>query len=411
MERYIKNSTKTLIFSMPLLLLVIRDWVVLSFLLLVVTASLSLIYQKNEVTISKQERLLMAFFLAAFLSTLATYLFGDFTQVETKNLVRYLMFVGFLPVFLLIRKNGLPQNAFWYGVVIGAIIAGVVALTEIIFLDRSRAGAAHNSIVFGDHALLLGILSLLSIPYLSRKNRYLALLPVLGFLSGMLASMLSGSRGGWVAVPVFLLIIAIYFTDLGSIKARASYILVFAILAVVAFSIPQTGIQNRINQAIVEINDYRHDERKSSSVWQRLEMWRASIELSTKKPVLGVGLRQYHTSIKELVDATDKYDPAIRNYTHPHNEYLFALVERGVVGLVTILLILFYPAYLFVITLRRQDESLRPIAIAGLVIVSGYAIFGLTEAMFNRSLTVNYYTMMMALLLGALFSKQESLDS
>lgn len=347
----------------------------------------------------------MAFFVAAFLSTLLTYVLGSFTVVETTNLVHNLAFLGFVPVFLLVKRNGLPQKPFWYGIVAGASITGVTALIEVTILNHAVASGGHHHIIYGDHALLLAMLSLLSFSFFREKGKYYLLLPFIGLFFGAMASVLSTARGSWIAVPAFLLIITMSFKQLGSTKARLIYLASFVLLAILAYAIPQTGIKDRINQAISDIHNYQTGQKKSTSVGLRFEMWRASKELVAENPITGIGLRQYQRKIKELVHSSDRYEKAVGRFAHPHNEYLYALVERGVIGLFTILLILFYPMYLFFQSLQGNSGPDRAIAIAGLVITVGYAIFGLSESIFNRPTTANFYTMMMALLLGSLYSR------
>ena len=388
-----------------MLLLVLRGWVVLCFVLLIVTSVVSLIYSKNSFTLSKRERLVIVFFVAAFLSPLLTYILGDFTVEETTNLVHNLAFLGFVPVFLLVKRNGLPKQAFWYGIVIGAMITGISALVEVTVLNHSRATGGHHHIIYGDHALLLAMLSLLAFSFFKEKGKFYLLLPILGLFLGLMASVLSTARGSWIVFPVFLLIVAIFFRQLGSIRTRLTYLLAFVFLAIFAYAIPQTEIKDRIDQAISDIHNYQTGIKKSTSVGLRFEMWRASKELVVENPITGIGLHQYPHKIKELVDSSNTYEKAIGRFAHPHNEYLYALVERGVIGLFTILPILLYPMYLFFRSLHGNNRPDRSIAIAGLLITTGYAIFGLTESIFNRPTTINYYTMMMALLLGSLYSR------
>jgi len=393
----------SIIFAAPLLLLNLRAWIVVCFFILVVTAIVSLIQNRISFALTKQERWLIVIFVAAFLSTLLTYVLGNFTIPETTNLIHNMAFLGFVPVFILTKKNGLPQHAFWYGIVTGAILTGITALIEVTVLSHPRATGAHHHIIYGDHALLLGIMSLLSYSFFKPKGKYYLLLPFLGLLFGIMASVLSTARGSWIAVPVFLLILVYFFDRLGPLKTRISYLIIFLLLALIAFAIPQTGIKHRINLAVSDISSYQVGQSNGTSVGLRFEMWRASIELAKEKPFTGIGLRQYQYKIQELVDKSGKYEEAVGSYAHPHNEYLYALVERGVVGLLTILLILFFPAYLFFSSLRSRNESTRVIAIAGLIVTSGYIVFGLTEAIFNRPTTTNFYSMMMALLLGSLY--------
>lgn len=109
MEKFIQKATGTLIFALPILLLNLRAWAVLCFVLLIFISFLFLVTNKEPAAFKTQEKTVSWFFMAAFLSTLLTYLLGNFTFDETTNLVHNLAFLGFVPVYILIKKNGLPQ--------------------------------------------------------------------------------------------------------------------------------------------------------------------------------------------------------------------------------------------------------------------------------------------------------------
>ena len=59
---------------------------------------------------------------------------------------------------------------------------------------------------FGDMALILGVMSLFSIDWFGRDGAALRILKIVGFIAGVAASFGSGSRGGWLAIPAFIII-------------------------------------------------------------------------------------------------------------------------------------------------------------------------------------------------------------
>jgi hypothetical protein len=97
----------------------------------------------------------------------------------------------------------------WAGVTAGAVFAGAAALVQVAALDMSRAvGTEGNAIVFGDLALLMGALSVAlvgpAVAWSSRlgpnAERHVALATTAAAIGGAVASLLSGSRGGWLAI-------------------------------------------------------------------------------------------------------------------------------------------------------------------------------------------------------------------
>ena len=72
-------------------------------------------------------------------------------------------------------------------------------------------------------------------------------------------------------------------------------------------------------------------------------------------------------------------------YTNAHNDYLDALVKRGIPGLLALLALFLVPLSLFARVLRDGPATARPFALGGVVLCTCYIIFGLT----TTSLTLN----------------------
>jgi O-antigen ligase len=133
-------------------------------------------------------------------------------------------------------------------------------------------------------------------------------------------------------------------------------------------------------------------------IGQRLEMWRAALHLFGEAPVFGVGLGAYQTETGKLVDA-GLAAPDSARYDHPHSDFFDALANRGLVGLFALLLLLGVPAWLYARRLESRDPHAMGAALGGLLVVVGYAIFGLTETLFIHSVTIGWYVMMTAVFL------------
>lgn len=136
----------------------------------------------------------------------------------------------------------------------------------------------------------------------------------------------------------------------------------------------------------------------NTPVGQRLEMWRAALQLFASAPVFGVGLGAYQVETGKLVDA-GLAAPGSARYDHPHSDFLDAMANRGFVGLLGLLLLLGVPAWLYARRLDSHDPHAMGAALGGLLVTVGYAIFGLTETLFIHSVTIGWYVMMTAMFL------------
>ena len=147
----------------------------------------------------------------------------------------------------------------------------------------------------------------------------------------------------------------------------------------------------------LESGEYRYTMLRSS-VGQRLEMWSAAIRLFTKAPLLGVGTGAYQSEAKTMVDA-GVAPPGSADYDHPHSDYFDALANRGLLGFLTLAALLGVPAWFFSRHLGSREPIRVGAALGGLLIVTGFALCGLTETMFIHSLTIGWYVIMTSVFL------------
>ena len=131
-------------------------------------------------------------------------------------------------------------------------------------------------------------------------------------------------------------------------------------------------------------------------VSQRLEMWRAAWLLFRQAPVFGMGTGAYQDETGVLV-AAGRVPPDIADFDHPHSDYFDALSSRGLLGFLVLVLLLGVPAWLCKDGLDSHDPHRVGAALGGVLVATGFAIFGLTETMFIHSVTIGWYVIMTAI--------------
>ncbi|WP_081786000.1 O-antigen ligase family protein [Halomonas sp. BC04] len=212
----------------------------------------------------------------------------------------------------------------------------------------------------------------------------------MGVLLGSLASLLSGTRGGWVVLPGLLAICLLAFGGWITVRRRMQLAALGALLVVSAVAIPQMGVQARLALGIEHASRYLSGERTVATA-ARLEIWRGAVLLISEHPLRGWGNAGYLEGMAQL-SAKGRLDPATSNYWHAHSDLLDAWVRRGALGLAALLAIYLLPVYLFRHGISARDPTRRALATCGLLLPAGFAGFGLSYAFMAYSAGVAAYT-------------------
>jgi O-antigen ligase len=304
-------------------------------------------------------------------------------------------------------------KAMYGGLIVGCIGAGAVAMWQVHVEGAPRASGfptqRTNAIQWGNLALLLGVMLLLQAIALRKRFGWPGkLLAVVGVLAALDASVLSQSRGGWLAL---LAAIPLGLVLLYQIKPRAlgkAVIGLLVLLAVVS-AMNYRVLAQRMHLMEKEVVVYDTQRDASSSVGQRFEHWRFAWDMTKERPLLGWGMGRYMAE-KEARVAAGRYHPAIVEYKFVHNEVLDVLVKRGIVGLLALLAFYAIPIWLFWPTRERMachaDARVRAqvlaLRLAGLSIPVLYIGFGLTQVFFAHNSGIMFYLFMTTLCWSAL---------
>ncbi|MFG6178952.1 O-antigen ligase family protein [Halomonas sp. THAF12] len=295
-----------------------------------------------------------------------------------------------------LRCVGPSPRHWWLGIAAGALAAGGIALFECLVLRYSRASNGMNPIPFGNIALLLGCLSLLAaIWWWARRRRAsrrhiqasrgerLALVAVLG---GFLASLLSGTRGGWVALPLLLGLcyLAWRWLPVGTVRPAAPWrrftMIMGLLMLMVVTAVPISGVTSRLERAVEDFQAYQQGEERDGSVGLRLEMWRAGYRLFLERPVTGWGEGRLEAARDDMVARGDLH-PGVSVFDQLHSDTIDTAARRGLLGLVVLGLFYGVPLWLFYRRLGHEEVGVRVLAVAGLLIPVAFLEFGLTQSM------------------------------
>ncbi|WP_242597102.1 O-antigen ligase family protein [Billgrantia sulfidoxydans] len=366
--------------------------------LLLLLGSAWLLVVRPTLGLSRQDWLVIAaLFSYATVGMVAAWVDGQGARGLDKP-IRFLLAV---PAMLLVMAYPPRLAWMWSGIILGAIGAGSWAGWQKLVAEVARAEGYTYVIQFGNLSMLLGIFCLAGLGWAVVQPRRWpwVLLLLVGALMGILGSLFSGSRGGWIGFPFVLLVLYRGYGRQLSARLKVAALALMVTGAMLVYAMPQTGVQPRIHQAFDNISQYASGENRRTSLGDRFEMWRGSALLVLEKPFIGWGTEGYKEGMQRLADK-GVINPYVTRYGHVHNEFLDALVKRGLIGLAVLLALYLVPLRLFIQHFKTQDMELRSLAVAGALLPVAYIDFGLSQVFLAHNSGVMMYAFWLVVLWG-----------
>ncbi|MGE0072349.1 MAG: O-antigen ligase family protein [Thiomonas sp.] len=319
------------------------------------------------------------------------------------------------PIFFALRRLP-PQRllVLWPGMIFGAFAAAAL----VVFDPRdwgasdgvARLGSAFvNPIHFGDIALTLGVLPALGLVQrpltpVSVRSMLWPAAALLAAAAGLYASILSGSRGGWVAIPLFVVLAAVF--NRSALHARTVLVAALAMLLAVslaAIAVPET--RQRIELVFSNLHAFDHGN-EDTSIGIRFQLWKAAWVIFTEHPLFGVGMGGFKALMTPM-QQSGLLTPLAADLGRQevHSEILSRLSQLGIVGLAAIAAVYIVPARLFWRRVDAVSAASRAAARMGLALVLGFVVYGLTVETFDLTMTAAFYALTVAVLLAAAYPK------
>ncbi|MEO0544171.1 MAG: O-antigen ligase family protein [Pseudomonadota bacterium] len=365
----------------------------------------------------------------------------------------YLIFLA--PLFLLPRYAVGPskeklRQLFKVALAAAGIVAGVVAVFQLLYWDMRAEGAAGNALAFATVAAMFGPASLLLLIESERPSD--KLLGILGWSGAVIAVILSQSRTMIVVVLACSVLVAAFnwralTRDISVVLMR---LLVGLTLAVTALSV--VVVLDRTN---TDVQAGKADETVPSSAgWRGVYLeagWRVAsnnwllgvgrferahrvgLELESKEvptklqtkteytswhrvlpqsvrpavvkwqverwerarekeiAIEGVGDQSQSPLPRPFIEATT-IERVVSPHSHLHNAYMTMFVDHGVIGLLSLLMLFFAPVLGAVNHgLHRTDPSLLSCYVAT---VLGLSFAGLTNVHIENDVIASYFVVL-----------------
>ena len=156
---------------------------------------------------------------------------------------------------------------------------------------------------------------------------------VAGILAGLMVvnMFMTDGRTGQLAFFILSGVLLFQYLQTSPWKALLALLLAPPLIFCASYHLSST-FKKRVDLAKKEVQIYRHNPR--TSVGQRLFFWEHSWHIFRQTPVLGVGTGGFEAAYAER---NHRYSPHMPTTDNPHNQYILASVQLGLVGLVSLL--------------------------------------------------------------------------
>lgn len=355
------------------------------------------LFKRPVLALSREDKLVLGVLVAFGLVQIFDLLIHE---GGTRHLDKPLRFILATLIFTVMRKYPPRLSWLWAGLAVGGILTATWAGYQKLFLQAERALGYTHVIQFGNIAMLTGLFCLAGLGWAGAQPQRRIWLPLLvaGAVGGILGSLFSGSRGGWVGLPLVLLVLYRAYSEYFSRRMRIMAPTLVVVAVVFVYNVPQLGVQERVHAAFNDISLYKQGN-PDTSLGARFEMWRAASQLALSKPLLGWGEVNYDAALRSLVERGKAHE-IVTNFGHPHNEFLNAAAKRGLLGVLALLALYLVPLRQFAGGLRSPNLTQRSLATAGTLLSVAYVDFGLSQAFFSHNSGVMVYSVWLIVLWG-----------
>ncbi len=335
-----------------------------------------------------EEKWLLASFALFSIVSIVSFLYWPQSREARMHLEDYATFIMLLPLYLLLRQFRLHLTCMLAILAVTAIELGVISLVS----NDARPSGAVNPMRYGNISLVLAVIPLIAILVIRNMAFTLKVLLMAASVLALAACFLTQSRGALLSIPVLAFICSVYLFWAGHPRY-----LIFLVLGLI-LAVAVASQQPRVQGTVTSFERYLQGDT-SSALGARFDMFRVAGRLIQERPVWGHGLNSYSSKATEIRKNTAGMNPEVGVWANPHNEILQVMVEKGVIGLITLLFLFAAPGYLFLQALSKADDSgagqqVKFYASCGLGLLVVYAVAGQSVALFEHDVFNHFFALM-----------------
>jgi len=382
--------------------------------ILILLGFYSWITRDESSSFEKSEKQIMFAFALYFFVSLVFFLANGILREDASfhwSLDHEIRLLAIAPVLFLFNHSRIKPWVIWYSTTAAAILCGLYSIIYIYLISAgARATGAYHPISFGEISLVYGFISLTGARYFYEKKSVYLLLPFLAVVLGVMASFLSGTRGAIITIPFLT---GIFFLQLGSFRHpwrnRFFLIATIIIMTVGLFNLPGSSLEKRFRTGITQAKAFKNGEGTGHYV-VRLAMWTEAWRIFKQYPFTGTGKGGYYKIVSQRI-ADHETPEIIRTYKTPHNMYLENMANYGIFGFCILLILFLTPLNAFINAAKKYNEQAREMAYGGIMFITAFMLFAVTESIFKRNIYIAIYIIMVAALLSVINLLQKNEDN
>lgn len=407
----------------PLFSLIVKGWVsgVLFFASLIAIVLLSLFAAKK---ISPEEkgahfslptksltRLTLFFVIAFCLPLLSVFvgqlLQGAWTASRFDAPSRYLLAI--LIFFAIASFGSALRQVLEFTIPAASIITVLLIPYVPVTVWSSYPGRLSNHfidpLIFGQLCLALGVLSFLTIGINGKRPWLVTLFKLIAGAAGFYLSLRSGSRTGWLAIPLILFIWIAYYSPLNRWKT-VLLALIATGCAVFVLYFGSNTIKTRMDAMWTEATAYQWNAMNpDTSIAHRISWMRIGLYYFLMRPVSGWGNASLADHINDASIATFSSQASRAELLAVgfHNDFVANAVRYGIGGLLATLAVFLAPLVFFAYCLRFK--SVASFAIMGLAYVLIQSVSSLSYHVLDFKFMASFYALMVSVLIGIMINQ------
>ncbi|MDH3712252.1 MAG: O-antigen ligase family protein [Gammaproteobacteria bacterium] len=388
----------------PVLSLSVRHWLSGIYSLLALLA-LFVVFRKSH-DLFKEEKILFALFILLLLSFTISASLNGWSDNSIRRLSNVLKYILFFPTYLLIRQYKDLSGLLFMGIVTGGAALGLQAIFDVFYLGLPQGSGIYGTIIFGDLSILFFSTTLILL-FFKKEFSVTTWLYIISAMLSALAVYLSGSRNAWIASVFCVLVIPLLCFKFMKYKRAILVIVPIVTISASTFFFTET-VHKRLNLAVSEFTTFvaqgapKDIPIKYNSVGFRLEQWRVALHITHDAFFFGYGGGNAGKHVKRYAEKGLAHPDLIvldteRGIGGLHSTYFETLINEGVIGLAVMFVFVFYPIYTFL----KARESSPLLSTVGIIFVTNYMIFGISENPFVH----DNFTSVYLILLSVFFSE------